>query len=117
MRRAACILLFAIVGACDDPGEELDGEPCDVPEDCWYKQECARTLAEKQADLPGICADKGTGCTPGQQLGCTCDPEDSSLDCSYAIVPTDAESAYPAMMCEPTTRLCVLATPDASTEG
>jgi hypothetical protein len=114
MTRLACILSLAIAGGCD-LSEDLDGEPCDVPQDCWHKQECARTEAEQQAGLPGICVEKGTGCAPGQQLGCACDPEDGSMDCSNTIVPLDTE--YPAMMCEPTQRVCVLATQDASTEG
>jgi len=113
MRPVACILFIAL-GACD-LSEELEGELCEVEQDCWHKQECARTEAERQADLPGVCSDKGTGCTPGQQLGCVCDPNDGSMDCSYSISPLGEE--YPAMMCEPTQLVCVIATPDASTEG
>jgi hypothetical protein len=114
MRRMTTILLIALAGACDH-SEEFDGEPCDVQEDCWHKQECSRTNAEEQADLPGVCVDKGTGCMPGQQLGCACDPEDSSMDCSYPVLSSGIE--YPAMMCDPTQLVCVLATEDASTEG
>jgi hypothetical protein len=112
MRRLISIVLLTL--ACD-LSEELDGEPCDVQEDCWHKQECARTQAERISDLPGVCADKGTGCTPGQQLGCVCVPDDSSMDCSYSL--HSIETGYPAMMCDPTQLVCVIATPDASTEG
>ncbi len=114
MRRITFTIGLLLGLACD-PSDQFEGEPCDVDEDCWHKQECARTEQERIAGLPGICADEGTGCTPGEQLGCVCDPDDGSLDCSYAVVPIGEE--YPAMTCDPTQLVCVLAPPDDPTEG
>jgi hypothetical protein len=114
MARAIVFLALALASGCD-LSDELEGEPCGSARDCWHKQECARTDAEAQAGLPGVCAEAGTGCLEGQQLGCACDPEDASLDCSFPAVPSATE--YPVMMCEPMQRLCVLAPQEPATEG
>ena len=111
MRLAAIILAAGLTDSCD-LSDDLEGEPCAVQRDCWHEQECARTDAERELDLPGICAEKGTGCTPGQQLGCACVPDEPDMDCSFTIVPTEME--YPDMTCDPSTRVCVPAT---ETEG
>lgn len=114
MARVGTLAMLAmLVAACDQSGT-TEGQPCDVDKDCWHKQECARTDAERTADLPGVCEDEGTGCLAGQQLGCACDPMDSSLDCSFPAVPSAIE--YPDMTCEPMQRICVLASV-AETEG
>ena len=86
MRRMTFVLGVLLGIACDQ-SEMFDGEPCHVDKDCWHDQECTRTEQERLADLPGVCADEGTGCLPGEQLGCVCDPDDSSLNCSYAAAP------------------------------
>ena len=114
MRRMTLIVAMLLGSACD-LSDEFEGEPCDVAKDCSNKQECARTPSEEQLDLPGICAEEGTGCTPGGQLGCVCDPEDSSMDCSYPVVPIG--EAYPLMTCEPIQRVCVVAPVEDGTEG
>jgi hypothetical protein len=44
-----------------------------------------------------------------------CDPEDSSMDCSYPVVPIG--EAYPLMTCEPTQRVCVVAPVEDPMEG
>lgn len=114
-----CVISIAILslfaGACDR-SETTKGEPCDVDKDCWHKQECARTSAERSADLPGVCEDKGTGCLVGQQLGCACDPADSSMDCSFPAL-SSSTIEYPEMMCEPTQLVCVPASVAEMTEG
>ncbi len=114
MRRVIFFLGLSLSQACS-LSEEFDGEPCDEAKDCWNDQECARTQSEKQLDLPGICVDEGTGCAPGGQLGCVCDPDDSSMNCSYPVVPIGEE--YPVMTCEPTQRVCVVAPVEDATEG
>lgn len=114
MRRMTFVLGVLLGIACDQ-SEMFDGEPCHVDKDCWHDQECTRTEQERLADLPGVCADEGTGCLPGEQLGCVCDPDDSSINCSYAAAPIGEE--YPAMTCDPIQRVCVLAPPDDPTEG
>lgn len=115
MRRLLSIAILSLFAGACDLSDTTEGEPCDVDKDCWHKQECARTNPERQADLPGVCEEKGTGCVVGQQLGCACDPEDSSMDCSIPVLSSTVE--YPEMMCEPTQRVCVLATIAGMTEG
>jgi hypothetical protein len=104
MARATAWILVAALGC--DLSEQLEGEPCDVADDCSHKQTCARTDAERELDLPGICAAKGVDCVEGQQLGCDCVPDDYELDCTIAAAPSIVE--YPSMTCEPTQRVCVV---------
>lgn len=108
MRRTCFIhaaLVFAALAGCS-LADELDGEPCAVAKDCWHTQECGRTSEEEQLELPGVCVSRGTGCVPGRQLGCACDPLDYDKDCLMAALPVAID--YPAMICDEVRRVCVL---------
>lgn len=108
------ILLAALFATACDLTAELEGEPCGTDRDCTHKQQCARTDDERAAGLPGVCADKGTDCIAGEQLGCSCEPEDPSVSCSTPALSSTVE--YPEMACDPTANVCVLAT-EVETEG
>jgi hypothetical protein len=107
-------LLLALPCGCD-LSDELEGEPCDVDDDCWHTQHCARTHAEKQSDLPGVCMPKDVACVTGQQLGCACAPEMYEMNCTNAAVPSAID--YPAMMCDATQLVCVVESSESSSEG
>lgn len=109
----AVVLPWASLGACD-LSTQLEGEPCEVDRDCSRKQSCARTDAERDAGLPGVCADDGE-CTTGKQLGCTCIPDGYPEDCTNSALPTAID--YPMMACEPTQLVCVVAIDDETSEG
>lgn len=102
--------LFA--GACDLEAE-LEREPCEVDDDCWHTQHCARTLEEEQLGQSGMCLPEGEGCAFGAQLGCGCNPEDFEADCSaFDVVRADT---YPVMTCEPERLVCVVMTEEGET--
>ena len=104
---------LASLGACD-LSTQLEGEPCVVDRDCSRKQSCARTDAERDAGLPGVCADDGE-CTTGKQLGCACIPDGYPEDCTNAVLSSPIE--YPSMTCDPTQLVCVVEVNDATSEG
>jgi hypothetical protein len=115
MRALVVVGAFALgglVGACGDLEDELDGEPCTVVKDCWHTQECARTVEEAFLDLPGVCKPEGTGCLPGQQLGCTCVPTDPSMNCALPALPYSLQQFYPKMLCDQQYFRCVIAPPE-----
>lgn len=108
-----CTFIVGLVGACIDLSEDLDGEPCTVPEDCWHKQECARTLNEIALGLPGVCKPEGTGCVIGAQLGCGCIPMDATNGCFVPAVKQQSVpiTPYPQMVCDVATNTCQVAPP------
>jgi hypothetical protein len=106
MARATWIgFALGLLLACD-LSEELEGEPCAVDEDCWHTQTCVRTPEERERGLVGMCLAADTDCAFGQQLGCTCDPEDFAASCS-TLDAQQRDEAYPEMTCDPDQRLCV----------
>jgi hypothetical protein len=108
------VMACALLGACGLE-DELKGEPCDVDDDCWHTQHCARTAVESSAALPGVCQPKDVECVKGGQLGCACIPADPSLSCFMPAV--DFLVEYPDMDCDPTQMVCVLADMDGTSEG
>ena len=98
--------IFALM-SCGDLEDELELEPCTVPEDCWHTQECTQTLQEKALALPGVCMEEGHGCFPGAQLGCTCNPNDPSINCQTTPLPAALQQVYPKMECDPAMLVCV----------
>ena len=115
MRRATMLLGWLLATGCD-LSDDLEGEPCGSDKDCDPKQECARTQQERDEDLPGVCAERGTECVTGKQLGCECMPD--VLDAACLSPAINALAEYPAMICQPTELVCVL-DPEAAatTEG
>lgn len=113
-RWVGLVAVAGLVGACT-VGKELEktleGEPCTVPEDCWHTQECARTEDEELLGLPGTCRPEGTGCIVGAQLGCSCSPVDTSINCSAFPLPVELYDTYPRMVCDPALLLCTEAPP------
>jgi len=108
-------LLLVIAGGCD-LADELKGEPCDVDDDCWHTQHCARTDAEQQAALPGVCLAKDVPCSTGEQLGCACVPDDYDKGCTLPAI-SSTEIAYPAMICDEALLVCVVEPVDGTSEG
>ena len=105
MRRTVVPALAVLALGCGLDGE-LKGQACDGARDCARSQDCVRTDEEKAADLPGVCAHRGTDCAVGRQLGCQCDPADLDTSCLLPAVPIGID--YPDMVCDPTTRVCVV---------
>lgn len=106
------LALAGLAGACAvDLEDELEGQPCVVADDCWRTQECNQTPEEELYNLPGSCQPEGTGCIPGHQLGCSCNPSDPSLKCLSAALPSSVALTYPSMVCDPVQLRCVLAPP------
>lgn len=101
-RHLAALFVLAAIGGC--LSSRLEGEPCIEDKECWTDQVCARTDAERAADLPGVCRPEGESCVPGKQLGCSCDAADYSA-CGQAALPSEFE--YPEMICDATALVCV----------
>lgn len=102
--------LVALVGACPVGAQlesQLQGEPCTVEKDCWHTQECTQTIDEAALGLPGLCMPEGTGCITGLQLGCDCNPNDPSINCSTSALPIALQATYPKMTCDPAALVCV----------
>ncbi|MBC8070479.1 MAG: hypothetical protein IAG13_19260 [Deltaproteobacteria bacterium] len=113
-RRFANLLGCAGLFACSLEAE-LKEQPCDVDDDCWKTQQCARTDVERTLELPGVCQPRDIDCVKGEQLGCACVPGDSALSCYVQAV--DLRVEYPDMVCDPTQMICVLADMGESSEG
>lgn len=107
------LLLATLVGACTGLEDDLQGEPCAVEDDCWHTQECNQTPEESLQGIPGTCQPEGTGCIPGTQLGCTCNPMDIYANCT--ALPQSFSQLYPRMVCDPSLLICVLAPPPETT--
>jgi hypothetical protein len=111
------LLVGLVLGTACDLSDDLEGQPCEVEADCWTNQHCARTEAERDAALPGVCMKEKQPCKSGAQLGCSCMPDDGALDCSTPAIDGEA-FGYPAMTCEDTTHTCVVASDEStSSEG
>lgn len=107
---ACALAVGGLLGACAiDLEDVLLGEPCTVAKDCWRTQECARTIEEAQLGLPGTCQPEGTGCVFGQQLGCECNPEDPTGNCTFPAVLPQLQATYPKMECNTMLLRCGLA--------
>jgi|LNFM01.2.fsa_nt_gb hypothetical protein len=113
MRRTIMLTIATLLAACP-LADELEGEPCAVDEDCWVAQECTRTPQEEALQLDGLCLPKKRDCEQGMQLGCACDPNDYTADCSRFVTP-DREG-YPEMVCDPMVLQCVALPADTATE-
>ena len=106
--------LTGLVTACGDLEGELEGEPCTVAKDCWHTQECSRTAQEEALALPGVCQPRGTDCVEGAQLGCGCNPADPAISYCASTVALVPPATYPAMVCDPTLLVCVVAPPEGN---
>lgn len=104
-------LTLTSLGGCLN--DRLVDEPCIDDKECWTDQVCARTQAERDAELPGVCRPRGESCVPDEQLGCSCDPSSYSA-CSQSALPSAFD--YPAMVCDPGAMVCVLES-EASSSG
>jgi hypothetical protein len=113
-RRIRILLGGAWLFACGFE-DELAGAPCDVDDDCWKTQQCARTDAERSLALPGVCQPRDIDCVEGEQLGCACVADGSELSCYSQAV--DLHIEYPDMVCDPNQLICVLADMGGSSEG
>ncbi len=91
--RSLCALALASIGVAGACGIDdlLVGAACVVDADCPGLT-CVRTLAQRNANAPGVCSENGA-CVPGEQEGCVV-ASDGSCELGLSASAAEDGSAY-----------------------
>ena len=109
MARAILCMTLAMASGCLS-GDAVLEQPCTEDADCWSKQHCAQTDAERTLGLPGMCLPEDVDCHEDEQLGCACQPSETGRTCQATFRPLP--DGYPQMHCDPALLVCLPAGPD-----